>query len=296
MEFLTEDVTKELGLTPEQVTGITTKGTEYISDQKKEWDKKANENAEAILTGAANYLQEKTGVKEDRQQGEKFGEYFSRLSNKALEAKTGEIETLKTEYNQKLKDFKGDEATKKELESAKAKLDDAQKLLADYDVLKDKAGKYDDTTKELSEFKVKAAFGNVKPSFSKDANAFEVKAKWEDFQKRTQEKYNIELVDGEYLAVEKDNQYKTIKLSELAEKDEDLKPLTNERVVPGIGSKVDKSKIDGIEEEIPKTAKTDSKERTKIIKDQLAKEGIATTDVNYSTKFSELNKKILDLK
>ncbi|MGU3377630.1 hypothetical protein [Chryseobacterium sp. M5A1_1a] len=296
MEFLTEDVAKELGLTPEQITGITAKGTEYISDQKKEWDKKANENAEAILSGAANYLQEKTGVKEDRQQGEKYGEYFSRLSNKALEEKTGEIERLKTEYNQKLKDFKGDEATKQELESAKAKLDDAQKLLVDYEVLKDKAGKYDDTTKELSEFKVKAAFGNVKPSFSKDANAYEVKARWEDFQKKTIEKYNIELIDGEYLAVEKDNKYKSIKLSDLAEKDEDLKLLTSERVVPGIGSKVDKSKIDGIEEEIPKTAKTDSKERTKIIKDQLAKEGIATTDVNYSKKFSELNKKILELK
>lgn len=292
MEFLTEDVAKELGLTPEQVTGITSKGTEYISDQKKEWDKKANENAEAILSGASEYLQEKTGVKEGRQQGEKFGDYFARLSNKALEVKNGEIEALKADYQKKLKDFKGDEATKLELETAKQKLDDAQKLLADYDTLKDKAEKFETATSELSAFKIKAAFGDVKPAFSKDANQYEVSAKWNDFQKRTQDKYNLELVEGEYLAIDKENQYKTIKLSDLVASDEDLKSITSERQVGGTGAKVDKTKIEGIEGDVPVTAKTDVTERTKIVKEQIAKEGILPTDPRYSARFAELNKKI----
>ncbi|MDR3026054.1 hypothetical protein [Chryseobacterium sp.] len=292
MEFLTEDVVKELGLTPEQVSSITSKGTEYISDQKKEWDKKANDNAEGILTGAANYLQEKTGVKIERQNGEKFGDYVSRISTAALESKTNEIEKLKTEYNQKIKDFKGDEATKQELETAKKNLDDAKKQLADYDTLKDKAEKFDTATSELSAFKIKAAFGDVKPAFSKDANQYEVSAKWNDFQKRTQEKFNLELVDGEYLAIDKENQYKTIKLSELVVSDEDLKTITSERQVGGTGAKVDKTKIEGIDGDIPVTAKTDVTERTKIVKEQIAKEGILPTDPRYSARFAELNKKI----
>ncbi|WP_347217800.1 hypothetical protein [Chryseobacterium sp.] len=296
MDFLTEDVAKELGLTPEQITGLTSKGTEYISGQKLEWDKKANENAEAILTGASNYLKEKTGVKEDRQQGEKFGDYFNRISGKALEIKSGEIESLKADYEKKLKDFKGDDATKAELESAKQKLDDAQKQLADYDALKEKAGKFDTATTELSEFKIKAAFGDAKPTFSKDANPYEVKAKWEDFQKRTQAKYNIELVDGEYLAIDKENQYKNVKLSELVEKDEDLKTVISDREIPGTGAKVDKTKVEGIDGDVPVTAKTDVTERTKIVKEQIAKEGISPTDPRYTVRFAELNKKIKESK
>lgn len=296
MDFLTEDVAKELGLTPEQVTGITTKGAEYISGQKLEWDKKANENAEAILTGASNYLKEKTGVKEERQQGEKFGDYFNRISGKALEVKSGEIESLKADYEKKLKDFKGDDATKAELESAKQKLDDAQKQLADYDALKEKAGKFDTATTELSEFKIKAAFGDAKPVFSKDANPYEVKAKWEDFQKRTQAKYNIELVNGEYLAIDKENQYKNVKLSELVKGDEDLKSVTTERQAGGTGAKVDTSKIEGIDGDVPVTAKTDVAERTKIVKEQISKEGISPTDPRYAARFAELNKRIKESK
>ncbi|MGH1520540.1 hypothetical protein [Chryseobacterium sp. JK1] len=296
MEFLTGEFAKELGLTPEQITGITTKGTEYISDQKKEWDKKANENAEGILTGAANYLQEKTGVKLDRQSGEKFGDYVSRISTSALESKSAEIEKLKSEYNQKIKDFKGDDATKAELEAARQKLDDAQKQLADYDTVKDKAGKFESVSNELSEFKIKAAFGDAKPVFSKDANQYEVQAKWAEFQKRTQDKYNIELVDGEYLAIDKENQYKNVKLSELVANDEVLKSITTERKPGGIGARVDTSKVEGIEGDVPVTAKTDVVERTKIVKDQIAKEGISPTDPRYSVRFAELNKKITETK
>lgn len=290
MEILSEEVIKETGLTPEQVSALSPKLTDYISDQKKEWDKKANDNAEGILTGAANYLQEKTGVKVERQQGEKFGDYVARISTTALESKSSEIERLKSEYQQKIKEFKGDDATKAELEIAKQKLDAAQKQLANYDELTDKAGKYDTVSKELSEFKVMAAFGNVKPSFSKEANQYEVSAKWDSFQKRVQQKYNIEIVDGEYIAVDKENHYKNVKLSELVSSDEELKSITGERAIPGVGSK--SFKLDGLNDEVPEEAKKDTAKRAAFIEAQLAKEGLTVTSPDYAKRFGELNKKI----
>lgn len=293
MEFLNEDAVKELGLTPEQVEGITPKFNEYISNQKLEWDKKANENAEGILSGAVKYLQEKTGVKEDRQQGEKYADYLARISDKAFEGKKSELETAKAEYDKKLKEFKGDDATKEELQKAKDKLDAAQKQLADYDTLKEKADKYEEATKSLSELKRQAAFGNVKPAFNKDANEYEVKAKWAEFQKRVEEKFNIEFVDGEYIAVDKENQYKQTKLSELVANDEELKGITSERVVPGLGSKGKSFKVDGLNTEVPEEAKTDTAKRAEFIKEIMAKEGLTdVTNPAYSKRFAELNKKI----
>lgn len=296
MDFLTEDAIKELGLTPEQVTGITTKGADYLSEQKKEWDGKANTDAEAILSGAAKYFQDKTGVTEERKQGEKFGDYFARVSDKAFESKKTELETAKAEYAQKLKDFKGDEATKAELETAKQKLDDAQKKLADFDTLKEKADKYDETSKELSNYKLKNAYNSVKPVFSKEANEYEVKAKWKAFQDATESKYSIEQDGDDYVAVDKENQHRRIKLSELVEKDENLKSLVTGRKVPGTGATGKTLKAEGIDADITEETKKNSAERTKIIREQLAKEGIPLLSPNYSEKFSELNKKILDAK
>jgi hypothetical protein len=293
---ITDELAKEAGLTPEQVAALTPKINDYVSEQKKEWDGKANENAENILSGAAKYIQEKTGVKEERQQGEKFGDYLSRISDKAIESKSNEVAQLKKDYDQKIKDFKGDDATKAELEAAKKKLDDAQQLLANYDELKEKAGKYESTEQTLSEYKRKAAFGNVKPMFNKEANAYEVDAKWKAFQKGVEDKYTIELVDDEYIAVDKENKHKQVKLSELVGKDEALKALSTERQVPGTGAKGAKLTIEGFNVDVTEDAKKNTAERTKIIREQLSKEGVAVTSSEYSKKFSEYNKKIMEAK
>jgi hypothetical protein len=294
--FKNEENIKAANLTPEQITALTPKMADYVSEQKKQWDGKANTDAEAILSGAAAYLQEKTGVKEDRQQGEKFGDYFSRISDKAIESKKSEVDRLKADYETKLKDFKGDEATKAELDDAKKKLDDAQKLLANYDELKTKAEKYDTASGELSEYKKKVAYSSVKPSFSKDANEYEVKAKWKAFQDATELKYTIEQEGDEYIAIDKENQHKKVKLSDLVAASEDLKALMGEKKVPGLGSKGAKLTVEGMNVEMTDEVKKDSTARTKAVREQLAKEGITLTSPTYAKRFAELNKKILDAK
>lgn len=295
--FKNEENIKAANLTPEQIAALTPKMADYVSEQKKSWDGKANNDAEAILSGAAKYLQEKTGVKEDRQQGEKFGDYLSRISEKAIENKKTEVDKLKADYETKLKDFKGDEATKSELEAAKTKLDDAMKKLADYDDLKDKADKYEKTSGELSEYKKKVAYSSVKPSFSKDANEYEVKAKWKAFQDATEAKYNIEQGENdEYYAVDKENQHKKVKLSDLVAANEDLKTLIGEKAKAGVGSKGAKITVEGMDVEMTDEVKKDSAARTKAIREQLAKENLTPASPNYSKRFAELNKKILESK
>ena len=114
---------------------------------------------------------------------EKVADYILRANGEYNSSLKSDLERAKYEYEQKLKDFKGDDATKAELDKAKAELDEAKKKLADFDVLKDKADKYEEATQTLSKLKLDVAFQKVKPSFPETANPFEVKARWEAFEK-----------------------------------------------------------------------------------------------------------------
>ncbi len=295
MDFITTEEATALGLTTEQVTALTPKYNDHVAGLKKEWDGVANTNAENILSGAAKYAQTKLGVTDERQAGEKWGDYMNRIADKSIESKAGEVERLKTEYAQKLKDFRGDDATKAELDAAKAELDKAKQILANYDEIKGKADKYDEASESLKGLKLEVAFTDVKPKFPDTVNSYEASAKWEAFKKGILEKHTIELVDGVAMAIDKENQYKTTKLSDLVAADKDLEELTKGRQQSGNGAHgAGKNiKIDGVDFEVPENAKTDSKERTKAIREQLAKENIPPTHDDYTKKFSEYNKKIM---
>lgn len=298
MDFLTEDLQKEHNFTPEQIAVLKPLYDNDIATKKKDWDGVANTNAENILSGAAKYAQTKLGVTDERQAGEKWGDYMNRIADKSIESKAGEVERLKTEYAQKLKDFKGDDATKAELEKAKSDLDEAKKTLANFDEIKGKADKYDEASESLKGLKLEVAFTNVKPNFPDTVNSYEAKAKWDDFKKGILEKHTIELVDGVAMAIDKDNQYKTTKLSDLVAADKELEALTKGRQQTGTGAKGAGKEItiEGLDFNVPEEAKTDTKERAKVIREQLAKEGINATDSKYAAKFSDYNKKIMSAK
>jgi hypothetical protein len=298
MEFLNAEVATELGLSAEQVTAIVEKGNSYIAEKQKEWDGKANQNAESILTGAAKYAQTKFGITEERQQGEKFGDYLNRLADKGFEAKQATVTQLENEYKQKLKDFNGNDATKAELEAAKAELDRAKQVLAGFDEIKAKAERADQLQEELTGTKREVAFQNVKPNFPDTVNPYEAKAKWDEFKKGVLEKNTIELVDGVPMAIDKENNYKQAKLEDLVKADAELSALLQGRQQGGTGARAAgaSTTIDGVPFEVPELAKTDTKERAKVIKEGLAKEGIAPNHKDYPSKFAEYNTKILAAK
>jgi hypothetical protein len=293
MDFITEEVQKAVGLTPEQVEALKPAYTNHIADLQKTWDGKANENAEKILTGAIAKVIEVTKV--PRNEGEKVAEYIERASNTHLGTLKTDLENARSEYNQKLKDFKGDEATKAELQKAKEYLDKAKQQLAEFDNYKAKAEKLDPLEKEYSSMKLQVAFSQVKPTFPQTVNPYEAKAKWDEFVKGVQEKYTIELVDGEATCIDKENQYKTSKLKDLVAADANLTSLLQGRKQEGSGAKEkEMTKVENVPFDVPKDCTTE--ERTLLIRDYLTKQGINLASKDYSEKFAELNKAILAAK
>lgn len=289
MDFITEEIVKELNLTPEQVAGIKPHYDGHIATEKQAWDNKANTDAEGILSGAASKLAESTGVQ--RNQGEKLADYYVRAGKEFLSNKESELSTAKADYEKKLKDFKGDEATKQELADTKQKYDDVLQKYADYDDLKVKADKYDPLNQELSGLKLNVAFHGVKPSMPDTVNKYEFDAKWGAFQKTVLEKNTIELVDNVPFAIDNENPHKKTKLSDLVSADKELTDLLKGREQRGLNSKQeDFRKIDGVPFEVPD--KATKEELSKIINEHLDKEGIGKMDKGRSAKFTELWAKV----
>lgn len=291
MDFLQQDQIEKIGLTKEQLDALKPLAETHIADLKKQWDGKANSDAEGILNGALAKTIEVTKI--TRLQGEKAADYVARAAQEYLATKQSEVDAAKTAYEQKLKDFKGDEATKEELNAAKAKLDDAQKKLADYDTLKAKADKYEPLESEYKTMKMQLAFNSVKPVFPEGVNPYEAKAKWEEFVNGVQSKYTIEYVDGEAKAIDKENQYKVVTLKSLLEADTNLTELAKGRQQQGSGAKPagQARKIDGVPFDVPQNIT--SPEAQKLIKEHLtSKEGLRETSPEYAKRFKELWTKI----
>lgn len=292
---LSKELIEQHKLSEEQVKGITAFATDHIAAQKKAWDSKANENAENILSGAIQYAQEKTGFKLERSQGEKAGDYLKRFSDGYLSNQKKELDVLKADYETKLKEFKGGDALKSELDAAKSKLDDALKKYADYEDLKGKAEKADEYSKQLFGLKQEVAFNNIKPSFPDTINPYEAAAKWGDFKKTVLEKYTLEIVDGEPVAIDKENVHRQLKLKDLLLKDQPVQDLLKGRSQQGTGAHAATSRtIEGVPFPVPDNA--DAAERSKLIREYLEKQGMSITHSEYAKKFSELNIKIVEAK
>jgi len=288
MEFITTEIATELGLTPETIEKIKPLYDGHIATLKKDWDGVANTNAEKIIDGAISKISEVTKI--PRNQGEKGADYIVRAGNEHLSTLKNDLETAKTEYAQKLKDFKGDEATKAELEQSKQALDDAKKLLADYDSIKEKADKYEPLQSEYLNMKLNVAYANVKPSFPQEVNAYEAKAKWDEFVKSTNENWIIEIVDNEPIAISKENEHKRMKLAELVSADKNITELLAGRQQNGTGANPKSKTIDGVPFAIPENAT--SEEISKLINDHLASKGIGKVSKDFAKEFNKLHSAI----
>jgi len=290
LDFITDDVKTELGLTDEVITKLEPLYTNRIAELKNEYDGTANTNAENIILGAINATAAKYKVDLPRNAGEKNADYLARLNEKVVESQKSGVEQLKADYEQKLKDFKGGDALQSELNAAKAKLDEALQKYADYDTLKSTAEKYEPLAQENAAFKKQVAFGSVKPSFPDTVNEYEAKAKWNDFVKSVETTWSIEVVDGEAIAIDKENPHKQTKLSELVAADKNISELMQGRQQRGAGGNpVNLSKVEGLDFEVP--VKADSATLTQAVDDYLVRKGVSKTSDDYGKQFGELYKK-----
>jgi len=289
---LSKEFIEANGFEENQVEAIT----KYISNDlvpnlKKDYDGLANKNAEGILSGAAHYAKTAFGVDVDREQGEKFGDYLQRISDSGLSSKTEALKTKEAELEEKLKNFKGSDELKGKYEAQLSKNDELLKLVAELEPLKGLDEKYKEATEQLSGLKLKVAFNGVKPVFSKDVNAYEAKAKWDEFKSDVLSKYDIELVDGEPMAVDKDNVHAKRKLSELVGENANITELTKARSQGGTGAKsADLMDVEGVPFQVPKGAT--SEEQSKIVREYLVKKLGSTMHKDFSSEMMNLLVKV----
>lgn len=290
---LTKEVIEAAKLTPEQVAAVSEFGKGVIAREKGAvedvWKVKANKDAEGILSGAASKVEETTKIK--RNEGEKIADYLNRASSEFLSSRQSELDKAKADYEKKIKDANPD-ALSKAYEELKAENDRIQKKYADYDTLKEKAGKADEYGQQLSGLKLEVAFNGVKPSFPDTANKYEVAAKWDEFKKATLDKYEIELVDGQPMAISKENKYVTAKLSDLVAKSTELSELTKGRQQGGTGGKeAGLETVEGIPFQVPANA-TNDQISAAVKKHLLESEKLIVTSQEYAKKFAEYYSKI----
>ena len=298
MEF-TEDFIKEQGLTPEQVKAISGHASKYIQDReadiKNEYSSLANTNAEKIIQGAIDSAQSKMGITVQRNEGEKFADYLGRATplfiDSALAKEKESLIKLQNKYNETIENGKFDQELKNELDSAKNKVSELLKKEASFeDTIKSMVPKNDYEAKlnELTQLKEAQAFNSVKPKFADGVNEYESDYKWKKAVAEIKSKYNIEIIDGEAVYKEIDNEFKTGKLKDLIEANKEISELKLGRQVKGVKSHEPNIKLEDVPFLIPENATPE--QITKMITDYLKVErGLDKLDDRYSAEFSKIN-------
>lgn len=292
---LSEELIKEQNLTEDQVTAISAFGKSHVADKQKEWDGKANTDAQNIIQGAIDKTMTDLGIKDvTRNEGEKAADFFARVSKKYFADKETELANSKKAYDDKVKNFKGDETLRGDFDTMKLSFDALKQKTADYDSLKETADKYEPTLKKLNGLELDISLSSVKPAFPDTVNKYEADAKWNEFISKVQQTHDIKRVDGKAMAVNKENQYDVKPLEDLVKKDETIQELLKGREQKGPGGKTIKemTKIKDVPFDVPKDAT--STERNDLIKKYLIEDlKMNVMSAEYSKKFLELNKKII---
>lgn len=293
MDFTPEQIT-EMGLSEDQVGKVQEVVGGNIATLKHEWDGKANENAEKILDGVSSSLTTKFGLSEERQQGEKLADYIGRVSPMVIDssvAKEKQAVTAKlAELDEKLKKGSND-ALQTQYEELQAKYDGLQAKeaqFADWEE-NDYKGKWEQATQQLSQQTLDIAFGGIKPAFPDSVNEYEAKGRWNEFRANTEKTYNIEKGEGgEYVAIDKENPHKVVKLSDLVSKDEALSALTQGRVQNGLNSQQQQGDqtVEGIPFKVSKDmASVDVKTK---VREYLSDKGYQKMSKQYSDEFAKI--------
>ena len=109
MEFK-EEFIKENELTEDQIKAINPIIDDYIAEEKKAWDGKANKDAEAIIQGAVDSTKTKFGLSGEefeRKEGEKLADHLSRITplivDTALVKEKTELQRKEAELTEKIK-------------------------------------------------------------------------------------------------------------------------------------------------------------------------------------------------
>lgn len=298
---ISKELAEQIQLNETQIKAIQDASNNFEAELKKNWDGKANTDAENILSDVAKKVETMTGIK--KEQGVKYADYLTLASENYLKGQKADLDRLKLDLEEKIKSGNGDELTKKELDKVKKELDQNKIDLNKY---KEKAakfeewekedykGKYESTLQTLTATSEKIAFQSVKPSFPETVNSYEASAKWKEFIDGVKTEYRIVEENEKYYAIDKENEHKKVLLSSLVEKDKNIQELTKGRSLTGLGSKDKTSQqknIEGIPFKIEEGAT--NADIAKSVKDYLTIElKMSVTSSEYAKKYAEFYNKI----
>jgi hypothetical protein len=285
---LNDEFVQQHGLSEEQISAISEHITkEFVPTIKKNWAEQTNGGLEAMLDGVSKYAIDKTGVKIQRERGEKWGDFLNRLSDTKLESDKLALEEERKQLQEKLKNFKGDDEVKAQLQEFQSKNNELLKQVAELEKLKGYDEKYEQTYSELTKFKKDFAFNGAKPNFPESVNQFEADHYWNEFKSKIEEKYNIEVVDNKAIAIDKENEHRRIDLKELVNADESLKRLTEGRKQGGTGADpANPIEVDDLPFSLNKGM--DSTQVSKLVQEHLVKKLGSTTHEDYTKEFATL--------
>lgn len=290
IEFTPEFCT-EHALTPEQVTAINGYVAPKIEEITTASNGKANENAERIINSVIDGTQKTFKVELPRENGEKHADYLLRLNAHILTENKASVAKLEQEYQEKLKDFQGDEATKAELQTAKEKLEAAQRKLVNYDELTQKAESFESLTAENQTLTKLVTFGAVKPAFPDTVDPRIVRVEWGEFTAKIEKEWDVKLVEGVPTAINKENPLITDKLENLVKKDVELNKLLEGRQQGGTGAtETEATVVEGIPFKV--NLKAEMTVIHKQIADHLATQNIPFTSPDYEKQYGQILGKI----
>jgi hypothetical protein len=277
----------ELGFTPAQTDKIKS----VYAEREQEWSAKANENAERIISGAILDIEKKTGIK--RENGQKVADYILSAGSLHVSGRENSLKEKELSLEKKLKEVPNSELVLKELNETKSQLDVLKQKAAKFQEYEETDYKqlYSDLKLENEKVLIENAFNSVKPQIPNTVNQFEADYRWNEFKLKVNKTFDIKQVDGEYVAVDKQNEYRIVKLKDLVSKDENILKLVDGKKINGTGSVEQSKTIDGVPFMIPSNA--DKAQITGLIREYInTKLKIEFTDPIYSKKFSELYSKV----
>jgi len=301
MATFIETIAPELKLTAEQITAYTAKENEFITGKKRTWEKeiepiwskKANDNAENILSDVSGRVEAISGIK--REPTQKFGDYLQHASELYFKGKETTLKEKELKLEKLISEGNGGEAVKSQLAEAQKKLESLQQkeaLFAEYEKENYKE-KYLNLSIEVQSAKENNAFLSVKPVFGEKVNKYEADAKWNNFIKSVKTKYSIEFdSENNAIAIDKENKFKTAKLDDLVKADKELTELAKgAKLITGTGAIGGKTvNLDGIPFELPENATTEQK--SIAIRNYLVAKGVGKLDLNYAKEFKNIMDKI----
>ena len=302
--LLTKEVIEAQKLDENQVKAIDAAISDEVATEKKGFDTKANDDAEAIIQGAMEKTITLTGIQRDPK--EKYADYLGRVGvlhiTSQVTSEKKKFDDATTALDQKIKDSKPDELIAGKLADMTEKHDNLQKKEAEYDRVTggDFETKLQTEQQKNASLSEGMAFGGVKPNSPDTVNQYEAVAKWDEFKAQTLKDWNLEFDENHVpICVSKENKHKNIKLSDLVEKDEKITALKTGRNLKGFekNTDVDLITIDKVPFKVP--ANATGPQKAKVIRQWLLEDrtpSLTRMSKQYAKEYEEYSKLLLGQK